>query len=80
MNRTNKDATVKRYHYDSHAQLRAHLTDFVSAYNFGRRLKTLLGLTPYEAICKAWSAKPGRFSSNPLHQMPGPNSAQSRLI
>ena len=80
MNRTNKDATVKRYHYDSHAQLRAHLTDFVSAYNFGRRLKTLLGLTPYEAICKAWSAKPGRFSSNPPHQMPGPNSAQSRLI
>ena len=31
MNRTIKDATVKRYHYDSHAQLRAHLADFVSA-------------------------------------------------
>ncbi|MCJ2105730.1 IS481 family transposase, partial [Methylobacterium sp. E-041] len=46
---------------------------FVSAYNFGRRLKTLRGLTPYEAICKAWSAEPGRFRSNPLHQMPGPN-------
>lgn len=58
MNRTIKDATVKRYHYDSHEQLRAHLTDFVRAYNFGRRLKTLRGLTPYEAICKAWSAEP----------------------
>jgi transposase InsO family protein len=74
MNRTIKDATVKRYHYDSHAQLRAHLTDFVSAYNFARRLKTLRGLTPYEAICKAWSAEPSRFRSNPLHEMPGPNS------
>ncbi len=58
MNRTIKDATVKRYHYDSHGQLRAHLADFVSAYNFARRLKTLRGLTPYEAICKAWSADP----------------------
>ncbi|MBA7558539.1 hypothetical protein ES708_00143 [subsurface metagenome] len=73
MNRTIKDATVKRYHYDSHGQLRAHLADFVSAYNFARRLKTLRGLTPYEAICKAWSAEPCRFRSNPLHQMPGPN-------
>ncbi len=58
MNRTVKDATVKRYHYESHEQLRAHLADFVSAYNFGRRQKTLRGLTPYEAICKAWSAEP----------------------
>jgi len=73
MSRTIKDATVKRYHYDSHAQLRAHLTDFVSAYNFARRLKTLRGLTPYEAICKAGSAEPSRFRSNPLHEMPGPN-------
>ncbi len=73
MNRTIKDATVKRYHDDSHEQLRAHLADFVSACNFGRRLKTLRGLTPYEAICKAWSAEPSRVRSNPLHQMPGPN-------
>jgi integrase-like protein len=38
MNRTIKDATVKRYHYDDHNQLRRHLADFVDAYNFGRRL------------------------------------------
>src|SRR6476620_13690 len=31
MNRTIKDATVKRYHYDSHDQLDRHLQDFVSA-------------------------------------------------
>ena len=40
MNRTIKDATVKRYHYDDHDQLRAHLRNFVDAYNFARRLKT----------------------------------------
>ena len=46
MNRTIKDATIKRYHYDSHEQLRRHLADFLDAYNFARRLKTLSGLTP----------------------------------
>jgi len=74
MNRTIKDATVRRYHYDSHDQLRQHLADFVAAYNFGRRLKTLKGLTPYEFICKRWAVEPERFMLNPLHQMPGPNS------
>src|SRR3954465_9287243 len=32
MNRTIKDATVRRYYYDSHDQLRQHLNDFVTAY------------------------------------------------
>jgi hypothetical protein len=36
MNRTIKDAIVKRYHYDSHDQLRTHLADFMDAYNFSR--------------------------------------------
>ncbi|MCB8884144.1 IS481 family transposase, partial [Acidisoma cellulosilytica] len=40
MNRTIKEATVKRFYYQSHDQLRRHLMDFVSAYNFARRLKT----------------------------------------
>ena len=39
MNRTIKDATVKRFHYETHAQLRTHLADFLAAYNFARRLK-----------------------------------------
>src|SRR5215216_3734208 len=74
MNRTIKDATVKRFHYVSHDQLRQHLADFISAYNFGRRLKTLRGLTPYEFICKCWTQEPERFTLNPIHQMPGLNS------
>ncbi len=74
MNRTIKEATVKRYHYDSHKQLIQHLSDFVTAYNFGRRLKTLKGLTPYEFICKCWTKEPERFKLNPVHQMPGSNT------
>ena len=74
MNRTIKDATVKRFHYDDHEQLRQHLDDFMAAYNFGRRLKTLNGLTPYEYICKVWTKHSNRFRLDPIHQMPGLNT------
>ena len=74
MNRTLKEATVKRYHYENHAQLRSHVADFVSAYNFARRLKTLKGLTPYEHICQMWEKQPNYFTINPIHEMPGLNT------
>jgi Integrase core domain len=74
MNQTIKEASVKRYHYDSHAQLTAHLNDFIDANNYGRRLKTLEGLTPFEYICKIWTSEPDRFTINPTHQMLGLNS------
>ena len=41
MNRTLKEATVRRYHYETHDQLREHLDTFLAAYNFAKRLKTL---------------------------------------
>ena len=73
MNRTIKEATVKRFYYETHVQLRSHLADFLSAYNFAKRLKTLKGLTPYEHICRLWTKEPERFTLDPLHQMPGLN-------
>src|SRR5215210_4475479 len=73
MNRTIKEATVQRFYYATHDQLRTHLADFVAADNFARRLKTLKGLTPYEFICKRWTREPERFRLDPLHQMPGLN-------
>ena len=74
MNRTIKEATVQRYYYDRHDQLKAHLADFINAYNYARRLKTLKGLTPYEYICKSWTSQPERFKLNPLQKMPGLNT------
>ena len=79
MNRTIKEATVKRFHYESHEQLRTHLDDFIDAYNFARRLKTLSGLTPYEYIVKIWTSEPDRFIINPIHQMLGPNTGHLRV-
>ena len=73
MNRTIKEATVNRYHYDDHKQFENHLQNFMNAYNFARRLKSLKGLTPYEFICKIWTTQPHRFTLNPIHQMPGIN-------
>ena len=71
MNRTLKEATVRRYHYDSHDQLRHHLAVFLDAYNFAKRLKTLKGLTPFESICKAWTNKPDRFKHDPIQLTSG---------
>jgi transposase InsO family protein len=69
MNRTLKEATVQRYYYDSHEQLRAHLTDFLAAYNFARQ--TLRGLTPHEYVCKIWTEDPHRFRLDPIHHTTG---------
>ena len=74
MNRTIKEATVRRYPYGSHDQLRRHLQLFIDAYNHARRLKTLRGLTPYEFVRQRWLRDPERFNMNPLHHTPGPNS------
>ncbi|WP_264779034.1 integrase core domain-containing protein, partial [Gluconobacter sphaericus] len=74
MNRTIKEVTVKRSHYDSHEQLKTHFNDFMAAYNFWRRLKTLNGLTPYEYVCKIRTSEPERFIINPTHQVPGLNT------
>lgn len=62
VNRTIKNATVKRHHYDSHDQLRRHLAD----YNFAGRLKTL-------GAPKVWTSQPDRYIIDPSHQMPGLN-------
>ena len=74
MNRTLKEATVRRYHYANHDELRAHIQLFLDAYNHARRLEALRGLTPYEAVCQAWTKEPDRFRINPSHHTPGLNT------
>ena len=89
MNRAIKDATVKRYHYDSHDPVahgprRLHLASrptvhwtvvlSLLTYNFARRLKTLSAITLYEYIGKIWTSEPDSFIIDPTHQMPGLNT------
>lgn len=76
MNRTVKEATIKRYHYETTAELSTHLLTFLVAYNYAKRLKRLKGLTPYEFICAEWRKNPTIFNRDPtcdpLPHTPGP--------
>jgi transposase InsO family protein len=74
MNRTLKEATVKKYYYQTHHHLKEHLQAFLMAYNFAKRLKRLKGLTPYEYICQCWQREPERFAINPYHHTLGLNT------
>lgn len=47
------------------------LKQFVHAYNFRRRLKTLGGKTPYEFLCQGWAHEPDQFARNPHHELLG---------
>ena len=60
MNRTIKEATVQRFHYQSTDELNEHLQAFLLAYNHAKRLETLRGLTPHEFIC-------AHFTRDPTH-------------
>jgi len=37
---------ARRFRYDDHRQFETHLADFVAAYNFGQRLRTLCDGSP----------------------------------
>jgi Integrase core domain len=73
MNRTIKDAAVKRYYYESHDQLRQHLQLFIGAYNYRRRLETLIGLTPFEYVARIWTEEPKRFKIDLYNHSAGLN-------
>jgi transposase InsO family protein len=62
MNRTIKEAIVKRFHYESHDQLRAHLADFIAAYNFAGGSRRSVGSRPTNT-----SPRSGR-QSRPVHR------------
>ena len=72
MNRTLKEATIKRFHYETADQLNTHLQSFLLAYNFAKRLKRLKGLTPYEFVCAEWRKNPSSFIREPTHHASGP--------
>jgi hypothetical protein len=74
MNRTIKDATVQRYYYASHDELRRRLQLFIEACDHARRLKTRRGLTPCEFVIQQWTKEPKRFKANPSNHTTEPNN------
>jgi len=67
MNRTLKEATVQRYHYQTTAGLNEYLQAFLLAYNHAKRLKILRGLTPHGFVCTQWQKDPVIFTRDPIH-------------
>ena len=71
MNRTLKEATVKKHHYKTHDQLKKHLAAFIHYYNFVQKLKALRGRTPYETVVDYWEENPQSFKERPTHHTMG---------
>lgn len=65
MNRTIKEATVYRFHYQTTDESNQHLQTILLAYNRAKRLKSLRGLTPHEFVCIQWQTKPTIFTRDP---------------
>ncbi|GHT95800.1 hypothetical protein FACS1894122_13630 [Alphaproteobacteria bacterium] len=74
MNRTIKEATVKKYYYENSEQLEKHLNDFIRAHNFGKRLRALNGLTPFEFVAKKLQKDPKSWVLLLGHDEAGPNT------
>ncbi|MEM9737507.1 MAG: hypothetical protein AAF770_00160 [Bacteroidota bacterium] len=52
MNKTIKEATVKKYLYLTHEQIKKHFRLFLETYSFAKKLKALKGKTTYEEIVR----------------------------
>lgn len=67
MVRTIKEASVKAFHYTSITELRHHVRDWLTAYNFTKQRKSLRFKAPYQAIDEIWKSKPDIFNARPHH-------------
>ena len=67
MNRTIKEATIQRFHYQTTQELNGHGQAFLLANNHAKRLKTLRGLTPLEFVWAQWQKDPTIFTRDSTH-------------
>jgi transposase-like protein len=68
-NGTIKEATTKKYYYDSPEQFKKHLQDYLLVYNYAKKLKALKFMTPYEKIISEYEKDPSVFNKNPYHDL-----------
>jgi transposase InsO family protein len=74
MVRTLKEATVRAFHYDGIAELRRHVADYLTAYNYAKHLKALRWRTPVETLEALWQSRAELFRRSPAHLTLGPNT------
>ena len=73
-NKTIKENTTKKYHYETKEELEKHLIHFINFYNFWRKLKSLKFKTPFEKAEEEFEKNWNIFSINPVHYMAGLNT------
>ena len=74
INRTIKEATIKKYYYKNHEKLQNHLNTFLNAYNYAQPLKVLKGSTPYEKVLLYLNSLDDKSKINPMHLSSGRNN------
>ena len=74
MNRTLKEATIKKYYYKSHDLLKNHLYMFVDSYNYCTKLKAIKYVSPYEKVCLYLQSEQGKSQLNLTYKFGGPNT------
>jgi hypothetical protein len=74
MVRTLKEATVRAFHYESIRELRRHVADYLTAYNYAKHLKALRWRTPVETLESLWATHAELFRRSPDHLTLGPNT------
>jgi transposase-like protein len=77
MNRSIKDATIRIYYYKTKEEVMSHINDYLQAYNFGKKLKSLQYKTPYEYIMDQWEKDPKIFRIKPDPYLLGLNTNKS---
>ena len=75
MNRTIKLATVKRFQYESHEQIRTHLADFIDAYNFAPSAQ---GAQRFHAL--RIHRQNLHFRARPVHRQPNPPDDATKYL
>src|SRR5665648_237951 len=76
MNRTLKEATIKKFYYKSHGLLKKNLYMFVDSYNYATKLKAIGYITPYEKVCLYLQSEEGKPYLNPTNKSPEPYSGR----
>jgi transposase-like protein len=72
MVRTLKDATTRAFHYEHINELRRHVSDYLTAYNYAKQLKALKWKMPYQTLQALYASKAEVFYRSPDHFTPGP--------
>ena len=63
-NKMIKNATTRKYFYSSVEQFEQHLALFLEAYNFGKRLKSLKFLTPFQKLLDYYNNDKSLFKTD----------------